>query len=300
MSDATSGGQLERLRRARESRVVLQTRILSLRSGDKTTPIIVIEGSTDVPVYRCWIKSVRDDFNYLILPADGKRQILSYFSREAERPEKVYFIVDKDFDENKGFNEAPNVFCLDRYSVENYFMDVRVLESIIIEEFGVYDDEELVDSILVSYLRKVEEFLELMRLPNFYLYISAKEGIKKGRTTSQLSKLVTMDASGTLEAVFSEEDLAEILCIERAPTPEEIDRHGESYSQLTPLKEYRGKFLFAFLKKWLEYLCSTAKKGIELFSEPRSFTFNIQNLTFRALASRSELPSGFSDFIRSI
>ncbi|WP_456744867.1 DUF4435 domain-containing protein [Bradyrhizobium sp. USDA 4354] len=50
----------------------------------------------------------------------------------------MYFFVDRDFDDFRGFQSDPaTTFCTDQYSIENYLVTREVLEELLKDDFTV-------------------------------------------------------------------------------------------------------------------------------------------------------------------
>jgi hypothetical protein len=103
---------IEDMRQSRKSPAVLKTRIISIRSREKVKPIFVFEGFEDVGPYSVWIGRCDDSIAFEPLPANGKDQILLF--RHNIRPAEfylqvgIYFFIDRDFDDLKGFATGPD------------------------------------------------------------------------------------------------------------------------------------------------------------------------------------------------
>ncbi|MBW3775656.1 DUF4435 domain-containing protein [Aeromonas veronii] len=88
---------------------------------------IVVEGSDDLPIYESCIqsllKNVSDNSDYDIIFAGGKGKIKEFASSNAAN--NVVFIIDKDFNDLE-LNDN-RIISLDRYSIENYFINNDVI-----------------------------------------------------------------------------------------------------------------------------------------------------------------------------
>lgn len=69
-----------------------------------------------------------------IFPLGGKSNVIAHIKVHARSKKNIY-IVDKDFDDllGKVFN-YPNLFYLEQYSIENYFLDEKAMVELILDE----------------------------------------------------------------------------------------------------------------------------------------------------------------------
>jgi hypothetical protein len=117
---------------ARSAAAVSKSRLLNLRSRFPSGLIIAVEGSEDKVAYSHWITRIRPTLAYEFLVCGGKpqvRQLKNAALRDLGGLGKdVIYLVDRDFDDLDGFDNAANVAMTDRYSIENFIVDNEVLE----------------------------------------------------------------------------------------------------------------------------------------------------------------------------
>ena len=283
---------------------VLLTKVFSFRSGEENVPIIIFEGKTDIGPYEVWFKRINGDFVYKPILAEGKKQALEFrshvMSTESKFLESIYFVVDKDFDSLRGEVKTGNIFCTDKYSVENYLVSEGVLRSILNDEFECHDEEVTVDNIILGFNAQIQRFCELMADVNFRLFLAAQCNIKKESTGSRLSPYIVFSLQD-IEKVYSDDDLVHLIPLDREPTPEEIEQSRILFAEVEdPKSEYRGKFLLSFFLGWIDLLSVARRNGDIYFNAPTQFSFSRASLTLRSLASRSEMPAELPNFLGSI
>src|SRR5260370_25890888 len=134
ITDATT-----RARNSRNSGAVLKAELITIRSRNRSIPVLVFEGDTDVGPYSVWISRARDDWNYVSLPGKGKDQVLDLRERLANDTTEVkcgvFFVVDRDFDDLRNQLPGPDVCCTESYSTENYLVSESILMNVLIDEF---------------------------------------------------------------------------------------------------------------------------------------------------------------------
>jgi hypothetical protein len=101
---------------------------------------------------------------YEPFPCGGKRQVLEF--REMLRRDlgnlasRVYFFIDRDFDEYRGFQPDPaTTFATDQYSIENYLVTRQVLEELLKDEFHCHAEPEVRSACLDVFDERLSQFL---------------------------------------------------------------------------------------------------------------------------------------------
>ena len=212
----------------------------------------------------------------------------------------IYYFLDRDFDDLKGFAPGPEVFLTEMYSVENYLVSERVLESILTDEFKCAGEK--IESALSLFRTIMKSFCEAMLPGNRRIFYARRLSI--GLTGSGIENGVTKYVATELElvrAIASSEDLGVLIPLKREPDTEETRKIDFEFDELDPPSRHRGKFILAFFLKWLDLLAEErtfVRKGI--FSSPRRVHFSAQQLSMRSLATRSEVPSGLKEFLRQV
>ncbi|WP_157659780.1 hypothetical protein [Burkholderia ubonensis] len=109
-------------------------------------PTVICEGSDDLIVYRR-LENRLSDLGVSVLPAGGRKNVLSIFSRRGEFPTslKIAFIADQDVWVNSGIPVeyvSPILIFTDGYSIENdIFLDGNLLDLLVGTEVGKFQTE---------------------------------------------------------------------------------------------------------------------------------------------------------------
>lgn len=296
--------QVEHLRSGRKRAVVLKLLLSQFRSRDQSSPVLVFEGPEDVGPYEVWIRRIVDDAIYEPIPANGKGQLLEFRASLANDQNslsnRVYFFVDRDFDELRGYPEGPDLFRTSAYSVENYLVTAKVLNGILLDEFKCAGDPNERESVTVCFSKVLKEFVEIMAAPNRRLFQAVQLGIRILHKEEKIQKYISVSVD-EVTAIYSEVTAADTIRLEREVLTTECTAINQQFDLLPPLTRHRGKFALAFFLKWLDELAAerkNPKKGV--FQKPCSITFSSAAITLRSLATRSEMPEGLREFISSI
>ena len=166
-------------------------------------------------------------------------------SQELDAYREIYFFIDRDFDDLKGFSAGHDIFLTDRYSIENYLVSERVLCSILIDEFKCAD--EAIDNVVSVFATAMRHFVDAMSSVNRRLFRARKLLIssKGNGIENQISKYV-MVCLETVNCIVNLNDLQNLIPFDREPTEEEILELDAEFNDLNPHLRHRGKFLLAF------------------------------------------------------
>jgi hypothetical protein len=115
--------------------------------------------------YDTWIGRCDDSVVFEPLPANGKDQLLTF--RNNVRPQEthlrsgMYFFIDRDFDDLKGFASGSDLFMTEMYSIENYLVSERVFKSVLLDELKCAGEQ--IDGALLLFRIVMDSFLKLLR-----------------------------------------------------------------------------------------------------------------------------------------
>lgn len=118
-----------------------------------------------------------------IFPLGGKQAVLDHSSQACSRDEapRSVYLVDKDFDDILGtIVQRPMLFYLERYCIENYFIEADAIVEIVVESQPKLKRIEIADSLDIA--NKLSELTESIR-PLFQLFYCVQRfelGIKNG------------------------------------------------------------------------------------------------------------------------
>ena len=295
---------LDTLRAARERPAVLKMRLASLKSSHPDALVFALEGPADVSVYSHWIQRLNPQIQYEPFPCNGKWQVLQF--REMLRRDlgglakKVYFFIDRDFDDYRTYGPDPNTFMTDQYSVENYVVTREVLEELLKDEFQCHAAPCVRSRLLDEFDARLTEFLNATRSLNFRLFIARRKNFALTKTIPQRVNAI---ANVTLESVKpTTTPIDDIIAFQGAIDDDEQASLTQEFNSFDPQTRYRGKFAYLFFLKWLEQLATERRsERSERFSAiARTHSVNMAAITLGLLASRSAIPDGLNDFLGSI
>lgn len=292
----------EYLRSQRDRPVVLKTELAKMRSANRCALVFVIEGKEDLPIYEIWLRRAYPELRWEPLVARGKRNLLEFrkmMHRDATGLRIcTYFVIDHDYDGMRGYDDADDIYVLPAYSVENYFIDDEIIDAILRSDFRIVGDIELRRKIVGKYRIALEALMKEV-LPACVTLFAAKNCacgninidenyIRNVRVDLDTVVVEAADAFGRI--VTTEQ---EVGAADRA--------RAKLFFDASPHTSWiRGKFLFAFAKKWVARVHEDVRHGGkgELGYTLDSGPFNPAAMDVRAFAARSSIPAGLTEFVR--
>ncbi|CDN92995.1 hypothetical protein BN949_02142 [Agrobacterium tumefaciens] len=293
---------VDHLKNARKSPAVLKIRLLKLREVKPGALVFAFEGDDDKIAYYQWIKRIRPNLPYEPLPCRGKKQVLA-LKRMLDRDlnglqRNVYYFVDRDFDLNENLDGT--VFVTDRYAVENYLVEPAVLEDILKNEFHCDVAPIARTTAIELFKSKYGQFLALTKEVNRRIYVGIRSKKNfQGHFPDKIGPLATV----TLRDVVKNFDHANnVIVYAEEPSAEQVATFASEFDELIPELRYRGKFAYAFFWAWLECLIAErcdASSAIFVDAD-KNRRANVHEMTFGAMASKSEMPIGLKEFVEAI
>lgn len=186
MSCIDNGGQLdpyvERLKSAKNVRAVAKVCFATFASSiTEKTNIFAYEGSADKLVFYYWINGIRRGLKYEPYVVKNKNAVLQLFDAlkndETGLGDKVYFFVDRDFDQLQGRAEDEKIFMTKAYSIENYFVCKELLEDILNIEFHCNGYPAVRNDIINLFNDLYAKFLKITEHINLRIFVARKLGI---------------------------------------------------------------------------------------------------------------------------
>ncbi|RXH30898.1 hypothetical protein XH94_34920 [Bradyrhizobium zhanjiangense] len=266
--------------------------------------VFAFEGDQDKAVYFQWIRRIRPDLVYEPFPCDGKKQVFLFremLDRDlGDLSSRVYFFIDRDFDDFAGYPERENTFMTEHYSVENYLVSADVLEELLKDEFHCHAEPKLRAELMALFEARFSDFLQVTKELNKRLFIARRMKYRLEKNLPDgINQLATVHPKQVAPTASSPEA---IVIFGEVPSKEEEEQLTEEFSKLDPATRYRGKFNLLFFMKWLDLLCSERRDAAsELFASlERPRAVNIQSISLGMLASKAGLPRGLSEFIAAV
>jgi hypothetical protein len=266
--------------------------------------VFAFEGDSDKPVYYQWTKQIRPDLSYEPFVCGGKKLVFQFREMLARDlgglSNRVYFFIDRDFDDLAGNDASPVTFMTDRYSVENHLVSAQVFEELLKDEFHCHAEPELRKEIIERFEQRLEEFLSVTKEINRRLFVARQLKLQLLKhLPERINHIAVVDLSNVSAAKFKPE---EIVVLAQEPDEKELERHSVEFEKLIPIERYRGKFSHLFFMKWLELLCADRKeqnsKCFNRLGQPR--VVPIHGMTLGMLASKSDYPVGLREFIAGV
>lgn len=294
---------LARVRSARQGSAVLKAELIILRSSLPDVIILALEGDDDKIAYGQWIRRIRPDLRYEPFLCGGKkgvRDIKNAVSRDlGGLSERVFFLVDRDFDDLSGFVDREHVFMTETYSVENHIVGCDVLEEILRDEFPCHAKPEIRHRIGELFSSDYGEFLRLTTEINRRIFIARKVGVGLAKRLPTSLRKLTQIQIGKVEAADTAAE--EIVVYEREPKDKELTGLVEEFLSLEPRSRYRGKFAMKFFVEWLGKLADEySEKTLGIFDGTPPGSVRRAEFVLSNFAAKSSIPVGLAAFIGAI
>jgi hypothetical protein len=213
---------------------------------------------------------------------------------------RVFFFVDRDFDDLLGFLDTSNVFMTETYSVENCLVTDEVLEGLLRDEFPCHARPELRLSITEIFRKDYDKFLVVTADLNRRVYYARKIPIEIiNRLPTSLRHLAVINI-GNIERTPTATE--EVIVLVREPTDEEKTKHDQRFSTLVPKSRFRGKFALKFFTDWLTKLADEyAANNLGLFGDdPPKGAVRRAEFVLSNFAAKSLIPTSLPAFITAI
>lgn len=296
---------LSGVRKARERQAVLKMKFIDLRGRSPLSPIFVFEGDDDKIVYGRWVNRLRPQVKYEAFVCSGKKKVRSLqkvlVNDLGSLGENVYFFIDKDFDEDRGFIVNDTLFMTDRYSVESYLVNREVLDSLLRDELTCHEHPNIRGAIIAMFEERYEEFLDLTEEFNRKVFIARKKDIVLDKSLPD--KTVSYASVGLFKvapAEISPENLIDYD--ETLISDEEREVLCGLFSDLDRRHHFRGKNAMMFFTTWLAALCDElSKREKSVFGgPPGNSRLRRDEISLGAFASKSVMPLDLPAFLNQV
>lgn len=295
---------LESMRDAREVPAVMKSQLAALRAVDPDVCVIAFEGIDDKTVYYHWIKQIVPEFFYEPFICKGKAKVLQFKKMLeqdlGELSKGIFYVIDRDFDDLCGHQNAEELFMTQAYSFENYLVNESVLIELLKNELHCHAEPVCREGVLQLFRKQYAEFLGITRELNYRIFVAKKCQIQREKDLPKsLSRIATVSLSTVNPA---QEPVCAQVVLAREPTTEECAQLEGDFANLNPNERYRGKFALMFFVHWLGLLAkdrnnasSTLFTGLD-----REGLVARQQFTLDSLAARAPHPPGLRDFLLRI
>ena len=298
MSDAG----IEKLRRERENANKLLIQYNKIRSRHESALVCSFEGYDDVTFYDTMFGKISANIRYVPYVCKGKDQVLQLrqiLARNvAADSHLVRYFVDHDFDGLKGHPPGENLYVTPCYSIENLLVGQVVLEGLLRAEYRCHDDYAAQDVEVIGKLfeDRVSEFISCMRDVNCWLHSARTQGIILGEMKDDIKKYLRI----SLKAITTNAQAGELQVLigyASAPDVTKLTASLPAFEALDPMKDWRGKFWFAFFRKFLKFLKDDrGTKNPQYFAQKASMSFAPDGDIIRSLASMIAVPQCLHQF----
>lgn len=285
---------------ARQRSAVVKLKYLNFRSKYPSGLLIAVEGNEDKVVYSHWISRVRPSLSYEFFVCDGKKGVRqlknSLFNDMNENEHDILYFVDRDFDDLSGFDDDSRVFMLDRYSIENYLVDVSVVDRFLRSACSGNQVSLYRKDITEQFRTDYDAFLRCSKGVNERIFVSRRMKFDiDDIMPDSIIDFAIVEYGSVVRGDVSDESIL--------PYPADLDEDNEAnlkeeFSSLDPVTRYRGKYAIKFINIWFQKLNRNLKNnaisGLEL--NEGGVKLKIEESTIGGLAAISNIPPFFSEF----
>lgn len=297
--------RVEQMRQGRNIPQVTLQRYNQLRSRCPGRIICAFEGFDDVTFYDVMFKRIAS-FEYVPLVCKGKDKVLDLrvllARNTAEDSDKVRYFVDHDFDGLKGHSPGGDLYCTPSYSFENLLVSRNVLESLLRSEYRCSDENGDLDIRKIGEIfgARLAEFIEYIREANHLIYLARITGVRLKEIQEDLKKYVLIRLDCIVPATDPEE-LPALVGYEYAPQAADLLTCVGAFNELDPVLHWRGKFLFAFFRKFLAELKEDRGSNLpKYFTQRSNMNFSPGSDVVRPLASMIPVPECLRAFSEGV
>lgn len=237
-----------------------------------------VEGEDDKPFYRGFLGDFVDKNDKMrIRPCYGKEGVYNTF-RKIKRnysPEMgiTLYFVDKDHSDilkNEGWEDAPNIYVTDYYSIENYLVNEDMLARIWDELFNFKNGSlEFGHVHREKFIRELDSFYEFVRPIMAWAIFLRRQGRKPNMDEINFSRFFDFDDELVLRKTeefmsLGEFGLVSKVCGEQVTDDQlaQIRRVEEEISAFIPKAYIRGKLELSFFVKFIEKLMELLNRHI--------------------------------------
>lgn len=314
MSEGDS--RVERMANAARDPIVILHKFNKLRSREPERLVLVVEGDEDPIFYSVVAERCGMNEKFLSLVAGGKDLVLGFrqllkASVEAKRGKGVAFAVDRDFDDLKGFNSGPELYCTPTYSIENIACSSEAIRALLYNEFKLHDPDLIgdLDKIMGLYEQVTASFAQEFRDINLLIYFGRTESFQRcGAAIRDIddtpNRLFTLHAETlAVTCAFKGDAAAEIVKFTSEVRLSDAMPVATKFDSLEPRTRWRGKFWLALLVRITSILLEDRNSANpRFFSRGRGkVRLNVAtDSVFRLLASACEVPPCMRTFFAQL
>jgi hypothetical protein len=274
--------RIEQLRAARASPQVVFVEYLKLRTLAKNGLILVFEGKDCPTFYVGRVNPIFRNHPFHQIIARGKKNVLGLrdlvLRNIRTSTDKNIYFVDRDFDDYPAPGDEDDVYVTRGYSIENELVDWAIVEPFIKANFDIADSDDSAALLTIGRLYRTlfEKYLILARDINQVVYLCRKTAVKC-IAGDNISTLLEINWEGeSIRPLFNNYDeLFRLLHIQ--PEKWDVIKNElpivDRFSEFDRVKNWRGKYHFSFLRRFLILTHSSRLAGKAPFS--RSSKINV-------------------------
>lgn len=298
--------RIDELRTARTSPQVIFSEYLKLKSRGIGI-VVVYEGKQCPAFYHRWVMQAMNGTSLGQIIARGKKNVLALRDLIARNPRTaadvtIYF-VDRDYDDAPKPGELPDVYVTRGYALENELVNWATVEQYIRACFDIAnaDDQLAMAKAQELFEKAFEAYIVAATDLHMVIYVCRAHHLPC-TPGEEISDYISFDWEAAT-ASRKHESLDSLLAALGVSDSDRTAIHTfleepSDFSKLSPILEWRGKFHYTFVKKYLMHLSEMRRSGRQPFSRRAKIDVDPGHpSTFTALASFSAQPRCLAAFL---
>jgi len=287
-----------------ESSVVAFHNFVLLKRKYKQDLFCFFEGKDDPKYYYERIKNTTNVEHHPIICGNKKTVIHLYNEIKDRKEYKIYkkaFFIDLDFDDK---NTIKDIYETPYYSIENFYVDKKVLSDILKNEFGLLETDNNFTTIINFYVSEQKKYNECSKLFNaWYATLKKEASDKKIKLNVSLNEKIPKELIvlkiGNISCDYELSDIEKLFPKAMKINKRIIDEKIKEFKGKTYYKIFRGKYEIEFLYKFLQFLIEDANNVEKRKFLKKKTKFRIDKaLIISQLSKYAETPACLIDYLK--
>lgn len=297
-------------------------KILSQYKSDDNTVFCFVEGVEDISFYKPFIEIYNEEIPYKYIVCNGKHNVIENYNDlnwGFYDKKRILFFIDKDFDDyiGKEIISDSNVFVTDVYSIENYLVDVTILEKFIVDNCLILN-EPVIKLTIENFKKQHSEYVKQLTMISSWMMYCRKNKFNVCFSEIKISDLFKIDENGNLKKknLASYSSKFHYLCAKTNSSFFNLEEIKYFYnlikSEAKPKKFIRGKYELHFMFMYLKYISehivkevskeikqhnkNTTKSKDKIVRPKLTIQFNEENI-FQLLYNKAKIPEKLKEFM---
>lgn len=266
------------------------------------------------------IRSVYTDIPICPYTCGNRKNVTDVYKKiisEDDTTEKLLFFIDRDFNLDSYYH-IPHIYQTPEYSIENLYCKTSTIKKIMETEFGMLPGSKDIEYVTRLYDTLLSTFLDYYSCVNIW-YLACKNNhldvmidkfkphkdfdLKKGELEVKNNNISSDKIIG-----YYREQLQKDLESKKPHSEQNLKAYIEKEKNIKIIineltveydytKDFRGKFLFVFLKKFIGLIKSMNKQDQFEFKYPHAYIDENQKNLLSACSSYAVTPECLTHYL---